>query len=138
MKRMFKSLLLAASISSPFVAPICAQNGAVTEIPFQFTVGSQTLPAGQYTLGQPLADKSLFSFSDANGRTTMALLASRSADTNEQATLTFVCYNSKTECILWKVAPGVGETAFAIPESRLDHYRAHKLGIASLVSVKLH
>ncbi len=137
MKRMFKTLLLAASLSSTFMGLVSAQSGAVADVPFQFTVHGRTLPAGEYTLRQPLTDKSIFSLSDARGQTILALFGVRSNDKNDQAKLTFVCYDGKTECILSKVAPGNGDAAFGITESELEHYRSHKIGIASLVSVKL-
>src|SRR5262245_40469688 len=50
-RRFFASFAAVAVIAIALAAPAAAQNpGIVVKIPYAFTVGEQTLPAGEYTI----------------------------------------------------------------------------------------
>ena len=127
---------MAVGITGPFVMPLAAQtNAAVAEIPFAFEVGDRTMPAGQYTIKELSAYSSIFKVENEKGKGIFASFGVAVDGHPDKPSLTFVCFGK--EHILTKVTPPNSNIAFELSKKTLESRRAHSIGVASMVSVKL-
>jgi hypothetical protein len=136
MKRILTSLLMAVGITGPFVAHLGAQtNRQVADIPFAFVVCNRTLPAGQYSVTQMRASSPIFTVRDTKGHGVFVQLNQNETGKPYNPSLTFACYGK--ECVLAKITPPNDSTAYALSQSAVEKNLTHKLGMASMVSIKL-
>jgi hypothetical protein len=136
MKRIFVTLLTAIGITSPFVVRLAAQtNSAVAEVPFAFVASNRTLPAGKYNVSELRPGSAIFSLRNAEGQSIFVQLPLSEDGKPENPSLTFACYGS--ECVLAKVTPPNSPTAYALNPSSIEKQLPHRLGMASMISIKL-
>jgi hypothetical protein len=137
MKHILTSLLMAVGITAgPFVAHLGAQeNRMVAEIPFAFVASSKTLPAGTYNVTEIKGGSPIFQLTDGNRHSIFAQFGRNEAGKPENPSLTFVCYGK--ECVLAKVTPPNSPSAFGLSEKYIEKQLTHKVGMASMISVKL-
>ncbi len=130
MNRTFATLILTAISATLGVTSLQAQDKAVANIPFAFHMKDQVMPAGRYTVSQPiLGDKVLFSLSSATGPTRFVTAPLQTSSDPADSKLTFACYAG--ECSLAKIEmPGEG-LSYSLRTS------AHKVGMASIIAVRL-
>jgi hypothetical protein len=80
--------LAVLAAASPLIS---AQAGIVVKVPFEFRVGDQQLPAGQYTVVH-LADPSLLRISDGAGHVSVTISISASKRATPNPVVTFNRY----------------------------------------------
>ncbi len=136
MKRILTSILVAVGITGPFVLNLGAQNHRmVADIPFTFVANNRTMPAGQYDFSQATASGSTFQLRNAAGKSMLLQLGSREDANPNKASVTFACYGK--ECVLAKITPPGGGTAYSLGTDSVEKNLHHTLGMASMVSIKL-
>lgn len=96
MKRFFYMLLAVVILAGVLVTNVQAQSGSsqriVANIPFTFTVGKTSLPAGKYTITvlNPTSDRRILQIRSANGRSSAIILTSSViGDVSEDSKLVF-------------------------------------------------
>ena len=137
MKRLLTSLVISIGITSPFVTILSAQtHTAVAEIPFAFVVDNQTMPAGKYNVSEISPGSPVFRLADPDRHAIMAQFGSPTASKSANPSLTFACYGNKR--ILAKVTPPDSEVSYSLSQESIDRRLTHKLGVASMISIKLH
>jgi hypothetical protein len=130
MNRKLATLILTLSATLG-VTSLKAGEKAVAKIPFNFHVGSETMPAGKYLISNPVAgDRSLFSVSAVSGPTRYVGAPKQGHANPEDSKLTFACYQG--ECTLTKIELPGSDVSYSlkVPDK-------HSLGMASMVSVRL-
>ena len=98
MKSLLIRSLLSLSLTAAGSATLLAQSGTTTRfiIPFDFTAGKVTIPAGDYTV-QPVANNGILSFQRADGHYVgMVLVRNPSGNSNQpHGTATFHRYGNR-------------------------------------------
>jgi len=101
MKRLFNFPLAIVILSTAFTIGAKAQTSAqrvIASIPFTFTVGNKTLPAGKYTITviNPSSDRRVLQIRSTNGRSS-AIVMTRDVigNTAENAKLVFERYDDQ-------------------------------------------
>ena len=96
MKRFFYMLLAAAMLAGVLATNVQAQSSSsqriVANIPFTFTVGKTSLPAGKYTITvlNPTSDRRILQIRSTNGRSSAIILTSGViGDVSENSKLVF-------------------------------------------------
>ena len=136
MKRILTSLLMAVGITGPFVTHLAAQtNREVADIPFAFVVCNRTMPAGKYDVSQLRSSSPVFTVRDSQGHGTFIQLGKFEPGKPDKPSLTFACYGK--DCVLAKITPPNDPTAYALSEASIEKNLPHKLGMASMISIKL-
>jgi hypothetical protein len=136
MKRILVSLLTAVGITAPFVSSLAAQsNPQQADIPFAFLVSKRTMPAGRYRVTRLSPSAPVFALQDGRGSSVIVMLPRNEQGKPEAPSLTFACYGS--EHVLAKVTPPDSDTAYALSNSSIEKNLSHKLGIASMVAIKI-
>src|SRR5258708_30041801 len=117
----FASLVLMAALT-PF--PIAAEDSMKVHIPFNFTVGERSLPAGNYTLNTQIAPGAVLIRSNEDMKNAVMLLTTgvSSRKVSEDARLVFQRYGeSYFLSQLWKPGYDVGRQ---FPQSKLEREAA--------------
>jgi hypothetical protein len=136
MKRLLTTLLLTIATSGPFAARMAAQtNQAKAEIPFAFVASNRTLPAGTYTFAQLGASVPVFTLRNTKGHGLLVHLGTNETGKPQDPSLTFACYGK--ECILARITPPNSEVAYGLSKSSIEKNLPHKMGMASMISIKL-
>ncbi len=108
----FSAFLLAVATVLAVSAPLSAQDlPLVANIPFEFSVGNTTLPAGEYRITQA-ASSSVVTLRGVDTNSAVATLTAFSGDHNRpqgEASLTFNRYgNSYFLSAIWNGYRGIG------------------------------
>jgi hypothetical protein len=136
MKRIFTTILMAVGITGPLVTHLAAQQSRmVADIPFTFLVDNRALPAGHYDLSQQTISGSVFALRDARGHSIFVPVAVREDGKPNNPSLTFACYGK--DCVLAKITPPNSLTAYSLSRETIEKNLHHKLGMSSMVAVKL-
>ena len=136
MKRILLSLLAAVASTGPFVSPVLAQaSNQEAVIPFSFVASNRTMPAGKYQISRVSPIAPVFALRDAKGSNIMIHFSSNEEGKPQNPSLTFACYGK--ECVLTRIASPGSQVAYSIPQSVIEKEMPHKLGIASMIAVKL-
>lgn len=137
MKRILTSILTAAALSAPFATHLSAEeHRATAEIPFAFEVGHRTLPAGTYNLSQFKTGSAVFVVAaDHGGHSVFTMLGTTKAGNPAKPSVTFACYGK--ECVLAKVNPPDSQVSYGLDKDSIERQLTHRLGVASMISVKL-
>ena len=133
MKRILTNMLMAVAITGPFVTSLAAETHLEANIPFAFVAANQTMPAGRYTVSQYRLGSPIFQLNDGRRKAIFVQLGKYREQHNEQPSLTFACYGN--ERILAKVTDAMG--THALSQDLIDQQGRHKIGVASMISVKL-
>ncbi len=102
-----------AIIAALGLVPAFAQNTVrvTADVPFAFTAGTQTLPAGEYTF-VATSNSAIARLYDASGKTGVALMTNLDTKTGpgkEEAVLVFNRYGTKSYLTgVWSAANGSG------------------------------
>jgi hypothetical protein len=136
MKRTFAGLLMAVALTGPFVTQITAQqHSAVADIPFAFVVSHTTMPAGRYKVSQLNIGSATFLLADDRKHAVMVQLATLEQGAPDKPSVTFACYGN--DRVLAKITPPGASNAYALSQSAIEKSLTHKLGMATMVSVKI-
>jgi hypothetical protein len=138
MKRIFTTILMAVGFTSPFTTQLAAQgNRGLAEIPFAFTAGTRTLPAGTYEVSRLSLTgfSTVFTVMDNRGHSILVALNQRVQGNPEKPSLTFACYEK--ECVLAKVTPPDSAVAYNLSETYIEKQLHHSVGVASMISIKI-
>jgi hypothetical protein len=136
MKRILTTLLMAVGITGPFVAHLAAQDQRmIADVPFAFDVDNRTMSAGQYNLSMLTSGGSVFKLRDSSNHTILVPMGHPEDGNPNKASLTFACYGK--ECVLAKITPPNGLTAYALSRDSVEKNLHRRLGMASMISVKL-
>jgi len=136
MKRILISILMAVGITGPCISNLGAQNhGMAADIPFAFVAGKSALPAGRYVVTQANASGSVFQLSNASGDSIFVQLGVSEDRKTEKPSMTFACDGK--DCLLAKITPPGVESARSIGSSAVEKHLHHKVGVASMISIKL-
>ena len=94
---MIALLVLVGSMAVAAQAQTSGRNQLIANIPFEFNVGSKTLPAGEYTVRQiyPASDHAVLLLRDKAGNSAMIQMNTAVGKANEQARLVFSCYGGQ-------------------------------------------
>jgi hypothetical protein len=135
MKRILITLLTAVGITGPFVAHLAAQGTPLeADIPFAFVVSNHTMPAGKYRVSRTTTAGPVFTLRGESSAIMVQL--PRNEDGKPQnPSLTFACYGK--ECVLAKITPPDSQTAYALSQNAIEKNLSHRLGMASMISIKL-
>jgi len=93
------------------------------------------MPAGKYYVSQLKSGSPIFTLRDEDSHTSFVQLSVTETGKPDNPSLTFACYGS--ECVLAKVTPPNSSNAYALSESTIEKNLSHKLGMASMISIKL-
>jgi hypothetical protein len=130
MNRKLATLILALSATLG-VTSLKAGEKAAANIPFNFHLGSETMPAGKYRIENPVAgNQSLFSLSAVNGPTRFVGAPKQGHANPNDSKLTFACYQG--ECALTTIELPGSDVSYTLKVS--DN---RSLGMASMISVRL-
>ncbi len=114
----FSAVALVLAIS----APLAAQTSPLrANIPFEFSVGGKTLPAGEYSIQSRNTDGSILAISNPDSTTAAMVLASRGSDWGKergQAKLIFHRYGSSY--FLSEIWNGFATVGYALPVTRTE------------------
>ena len=137
MKRILATILLAVGMTGPFVARLRAQSRleAKADVPFTFIYGDSTLTSGTYLVSVANPVGVIFALTDQQGYSTVAHLGVPAEGSPDKPSLTFVCAGG--QCVLAKITPPFAATAHSLSPSAIEKKLPHKLGLASMVSIKL-
>ena len=94
---MIALLVLVGSMAVAAQAQTSGRNQLIANIPFEFNVGSKTLPAGEYTVRQinPASDHAVLQLRDKEGNSAMIQMNNVVGKANEKARLVFSCYGGQ-------------------------------------------
>jgi len=135
MKRILVTLLTAVGITGPFVAHLAAQgNPLEADVPFAFVVSNHTLPPGKYRVSRATTAGPVFTLRGENAAI-MVQMPSNEDGKPQNPSLTFACYGK--ECVLAKITPPDSDIAYALSQSSIEKNLPHRLGMASMISIKL-
>jgi hypothetical protein len=135
MKRIFVTLLAAVGLTGSLAVPLTAQSTpAQAKIPFSFVVSNQTLPAGTYAISRVTPVAPVFVLR-GEGSSVVVNFSQNEDGKPQNPSLTFVCYGN--ECVLDKIAPPDSTTAYSLSPAALEKNLPHKLGMASMISIKM-
>ncbi len=136
MKRILTSILVAAGIGGPFVSHLAAQHyQLVADVPFAFVANGTNLPAGKYAVSRQTASSAVWALRGTLGNGIVAQFGIPQDGSPNNPSLTFACYGK--ECVLAKINPGDGQSAYGVSSESIEKNLHHKLGMASMLSVKL-
>jgi hypothetical protein len=131
MHRSFASLVALALVGLAFLVTAPAQGRRVTvEVPHAFTVGSETLPAGEYTIRRAsAADPRVFAVQCAETGRAAVVIATpeRSAGAPEATVLTFARYGE--EYFLTGVASAGERCAYRFDSSERQQQALARAGV---------
>jgi hypothetical protein len=136
MNRISTKLLTLVGVAVACLAPLTAQSRTeLADVPFPFTVGNRIMPAGKYTVNQINLSTPVFQITGSDRHSIMTQLGSLESGKLDRPSLTFVCRGG--ECVLAKVTPPNSDTAYALSEASILRSFHHKIGVSSMISVKL-
>jgi hypothetical protein len=135
MKRILTSILMAVGIAGPFISNLSAQgHGMSADIPFAFVAGKSTMPAGRYVVRTANASGSVFELNNGSNSVLIQLGVNEDRK-SDKASVTFACDGK--DCLLAKITPPGTFYAFGLGKNEVEKRLHHKLGMASMISVKL-
>jgi hypothetical protein len=135
----FALLMLTLALAT-LTAQAQSTNQMKANIPFQFNIGNQTLPAGEYTVRyvNQNSGKTALLFKSADGRTSriVNMLPAQRMDAQLKASIVFHQYGDSY--FLSEVWTGADEYGLALPKSRAERDRNEVAGLeAKRVTVAL-
>ena len=134
MKLHLRSIVLTAGLSALLGSfSLSAQNSQeVANIPFAYSVGQKTLPAGKYTIQERGAGGLFRLLESASGRSIFAL--STPVDTGRKdSKLVFGCYAG--ECSLSQI--WMQGNVYSLTAKPLPREAKNQIGVVAMVSVPL-
>jgi len=135
MKRILTSILMAVGIAGPFISNLSAQgHGMSADIPFAFVAGKSTMPAGRYVVRVASATGSVFELNNGSNSVLIQLGVNEDRK-SDNASVTFACDGK--ECLLAKITPPGTIYASSLGKSEVEKHLHHKVGVASMISIKL-
>ncbi|HEY7306999.1 MAG TPA: hypothetical protein VH601_22930 [Bryobacteraceae bacterium] len=136
MTRKITHMILSAALSALLgTARLGGQSlREVADIPFTFHAQQQTLPAGTYQVNE-MGSNGVFQLIGPNRESIFVGPMAPAGANPEKAHLTFACFGK--ERVLAEIAmPGKG-TAYHATRSQIEKNLAHKIGLATMISVPL-
>ena len=88
------------------------------DVPFDFTVGDKTLPAGKYSIGRTQrSDDLVLSVADVRGRTKAIRLTSAAQTTHPKEKASLIFHRYGNQYFLFQVWPANGNVGRQFPQS---------------------
>ncbi|HZS56638.1 MAG TPA: hypothetical protein VFA65_19690 [Bryobacteraceae bacterium] len=137
MKSQFIRVVLTAGLTLLGSLTLGAQDKQeIAKIPFAFHANHNSFAAGDYRVAQ-VNNYGLFQLrKEADGHSIFInTLPAVEAKSNSQGHLTFACYHG--DCVLSQIWLPGSKTGFARSAGSVDRDLQRKLGVASMVSVRL-
>ena len=136
MKSQFTRIVLTAGLVLIGSLTLSAQDKQATaKIPFAFEANHVSLPAGTYGVYTQGPQAGLFRIADSSGHASFVSTHGADAKPVDEGKLTFACAEGK--CVLSQIAVPGSETRYARSSSAVDNEMQRKLGMATMVSVRL-
>jgi hypothetical protein len=135
MKSQFTRIVLTAGLTVLASLSLSAQDKtANAKIPFAFQANQTSLPAGTYGLYRE-NQSGLFRLADSTGHSVFVPTSAADSKPIDEGKLTFACAEGK--CVLSEVALPGSEFKYARSSSSVEKDMQRKLGIATMVNVRL-
>lgn len=135
MKSQLTRMVLTAGLTVLGSLTLSAQNkDAVAKIPFAFQANHKSLPAGTY--GVYLNNQAgIIRLADSSGHAIFVSTYPADAKPVDDGRLTFACAEGK--CVLSQISLPGSEVRYARSKSSVDNDMQRKLGMATMVNVRL-
>jgi hypothetical protein len=135
MKLQLNALMITAALSVLGVMPMAAQQKSETaKVPFAFNVEQLSFPAGDYTVKQ-INQTGVFQLYSEDRHSIFLNAPLRKSADPDKPHLTFACYGK--ECALAEIVlPGTG-VAQGLSQHAIEKNLTHKLGMVSMISIRL-
>jgi hypothetical protein len=137
MKSQFVSIVLTAGLAMLGCLTLRAQNSQeIANIPFAFHANQTAFAAGEYRL-QKLNTNGMFRLSSTGDGHSIFVNAPPIVEAKNyvEGHLTFACYQG--DCVLSQIWLAGSKIGYARLDSAIDHDRQRKIGVASMINVRL-
>ena len=138
MKIHFSHVVLITGLTLFGSLSLNAQSKINATVPFSFQADHQSWPAGDYSLEKiVLNDDGHFLLKDKNSSRSVFVSAAipKGKRDYSEGHLTFACSNG--DCVLAQIALPESNVTYARSDSAVEKDMPHKLGMATMVNVKL-
>jgi hypothetical protein len=137
MKSQFVRIVLTAALTALGSLTLCAQDKKeAAKIPFAFHANHNSFAAGDYDVEQ-VSSYGLFQIMDKSNGHSIFVNAPPAVEAKNysDAHLTFACY--KGDCVLSQIWLPGSKIGYARPDAAVDRDLQRKLGMSSMISVRL-
>ena len=134
--KILKNIALTAGLSALLGSlTVSAQSlKEVATVPFDYSVGQQSMPSGKYTIAEASATRGIFTISEqASGHSTFVSAIPNSTSRNGESKLVFGCYAG--QCSLREI--WISGDSYKLAAKPLPREANNNLGVVAMVSVPL-